>query len=351
MVLTSCMGHVQDDRLLIGTYTDSGAHGIYSLSFDATRGKVSVLDSLQMVNPSFLTVNPDATRIYAVSEQNNDQASVWAIRFDAKSGHMAKMNEVKTLGEDPCFVEMQDDLLLTANYTGGSMTAIHLAEDGSLAELHGVFKGHQSGARPQQQSAHVHTARFFDANTIFATDFSADQILRYRLTADGLTEYGVAGKTPADSGPRHLEWSKNGRTVYAINELSGTVTVFRNRRNQLEPLQTVASDSLSGGGCADIHLSPNGKYLYSSNRLKEDGISIFRVGRHGMLTKVGYQLTGIHPRNFMITPDGRYLLCACRDSDAIQIYSIDTKTGLLTNTHQDIRISKPVCVRYVTTVK
>lgn len=101
-------------------------------------------------------------------------------------------------------------------------------------------------------------------------------------------------------------------------------------------------------GSGDIHLSPDGKYLYASNRLKADGVAIFKVDEtNGTLTKVGYQLTGIHPRNFIITPNGKYLLVACRDTNVIQIFERDQATGLLTDIKKDIKVDKPVCLKFV----
>ena len=101
-------------------------------------------------------------------------------------------------------------------------------------------------------------------------------------------------------------------------------------------------------GSGDIHISPDGKFLYASNRLKADGIAIFSIQPdNGILTKVGYQLTGIHPRNFIITPNGKYMLVACRDSNVIQIYERDADTGLLTDIHGDIKVDKPVCVKFI----
>ena len=117
---------------------------------------------------------------------------------------------------------------------------------------------------------------------------------------------------------------------------------------KLEKIQTIAADTLRARGSADIHLSPDGKYLYASNRLKGDGLAIFEVNPEtGMLAKVGYQLTGIHPRNFIIPPNGKYLLAACRDSHVIQVFQRDPVTGLLSDTHQDISIDKPVCIQFV----
>ena len=123
---------------------------------------------------------------------------------------------------------------------------------------------------------------------------------------------------------------------------------FEYKDGDLKEMQTIAADTVNAQGSADIHISPDGKFLYASNRLKADGIAIFNIHPdNGMLSKAGYQLTGIHPRNFIITPNGKYLLVACRDSNVIQVYERDADTGLLTDVQQDIKVDKPVCIRFV----
>ncbi len=115
----------------------------------------------------------------------------------------------------------------------------------------------------------------------------------------------------------------------------------------LKQKQRILVDTIGARGSADIHVSPNGRFLYASNRLKADGIGVFAIdAEDGTLTKVGYQLTAKHPRNFAITPNGKFLLVAGRDDNVIQVYSIDRETGLLTDTHQDIAIDKPVCIAF-----
>jgi 6-phosphogluconolactonase len=111
-------------------------------------------------------------------------------------------------------------------------------------------------------------------------------------------------------------------------------------------VQTIASDTTGARGSADIHVSPDGRFLYASNRLNADGISIFSINTdNGLLTKVGYQLTAKHPRNFVITPNGKFLLLASRDENKIEVYEINNETGMLKNTNRNIYISKPVCIK------
>ena len=149
------------------------------------------------------------------------------------------------------------------------------------------------------------------------------------------------------NGPRHFDFHPNGLYFYLLGELSGEVLVYDYNNGELEQKQTILADSVGAQGSADIHVSPNGKFLYASNRLQEDGIAIFSIDKDdGTLTKVGYQLTAKHPRNFAITPNGKFLLVAARDDNVVEVYSIDNKTGLLTNTNQDIAIDMPVCIKF-----
>lgn len=116
---------------------------------------------------------------------------------------------------------------------------------------------------------------------------------------------------------------------------------------ELTQKQILAADTVGARGSADIHVSPDGRFLYASNRLQADGIAIFGIHpEEGTLTKVGYQLTVKHPRNFVITPNGKFLLVAGRDDNLIQVFSVNGETGLLTDTHQPIALNKPVCLKF-----
>ena len=343
-----CASAQQYISMAVGTYTDGGSHGIYTYRFNQDTGEARVLDSLAMVNPSYLTISADKRHIYAVRETGEGQASLNVIRLN-KNGKMQLLETVLTQGADPCYVASNGRFAVTANYSGGSMSVFGLSQKGGKASFLKNFLGTTGGPDPRRQNApHVHCACFTpDGRYVLATDFSANRILSYRISGKKLLDNGVAADMSADSGPRHLVFSSDGRFAYVMSELSGRVTVFGYHKGRVEVLQEVVSDDVGARGGADIHLSPDGKFLYSSNRLQADGIAIFMVnGETGLLTRVGYQPTGIHPRQFNITPNGRYLLCCCRDSNTIQVFMRDSQTGLLTDTHQDIRLSKPVCVQF-----
>lgn len=341
----------QDDiKLIVGTYTNGTSKGIYSFNFNQSTGQATPLDTLELQNPSFLTLASDGTMIYAVSENHDESAAVNAITFDKTTGHMQLQSSYPTKGEDPCYVETNGNLLLTANYSGGSMSVFPLNVDGSLSAMSQQFKGSIGGPNPERQQApHVHCARFLpDGNGVIATDFSADQLLRFELEdMKSLGNAKVTAQLSKGSGPRHIAFSTDSRFVYVMSELSGAVTAYQYNFGNMKKIQEIQSDEVGAQGGADIHVSPDGRFLYTSNRLKNDGIAIFKINQKtGLLTKVGYQRTGIHPRHFNITPNGRFLLCACRDDNNIQVFRINSANGLLTDTHQNISVDKAVCVQF-----
>ncbi len=357
-ILLSCVCNVQAQEkivMLVGTYTDGGSKGIYSLRFNQVTGKSEILDSLTMKNPSYLTLSHpspltshSSLTAYAVSETNETEASFNIIHLNPRNGHMQLAQSVPVMGGDPCYVAVHGKTALTANYSGGSMSVFQLDRHGMNPQLITRFLGSTGGPDlSRQETPHVHCACFTpDGKYALATDFSADRILSYRLTGDKVIANGVAARVSDDSGPRHLVFGGNGRFAYLMSELSGKVTVFRYHEGRLERLQEIVSDTIGARGGADIHLSPDGRFLYSSNRLKAEGIAIFAVdSQTGLLTRTGYQPTAAHPRQFNITPNGQFLLCCCRDSNKIQVFRRDIQTGLLTDTHKDIPISKAVCIQ------
>lgn len=345
--------------MLVGTYTSGDSKGIYSFHFDEETGISTALSTVEVENPSYLVPSADGKFVYAVSEFNNEQAAANAFAFDKEKGTFKFLNSQKTGGEDPCYIITNGNNVVTANYSGGSISVFPIAKDGSLLPASDVIKFEGSGAdKERQEKSHLHCVRITpDGRYLFADNLGTDWIHKFtinqRANAENKESFLKEGSpaaftVEAGSGPRHLTFAPNGNYAYLINELSGTVIAFEYKDGNLKEIQTIAADTVGAKGSGDIHISPDGKFLYASNRLKADGIAIFRINPdNGILTKAGYQLTGIHPRNFIITPNGKYLLVACRDDNVIQVYERDTDTGLLTDIHKNIKVDKPVCIKFV----
>lgn len=344
--------------LLVGTYTTGESEGIYVYQFDTVSGFSKYKSVVKVTNPSYLTINKEGTHVYSVSETGDAKAAANAFVFDKKDGTLKLLNSQLTGGADPCYIELDKTgkHVVTANYSGGSITAFNINGDGTLTTATQLIRFTGKGADAERQKApHLHCVRYSpDGKYLFADDLGTDKIHKFGINESNEGNYLKVG-TPAafnvapGSGPRHLDFHPNGKYAYLINELSGAVIAFNYDANagNLTQIQTIQADTLSAKGSADIHVSPDGKFLYASNRLKGDGIAIFSINQvDGKLTKVGYQETGVHPRNFVITPNGKFLLVASRDNDVIQIFLIDRVTGLLENTYKDIELDMPVCLKF-----
>ena len=344
--LVGCSGRQDTLTLLVGTYTNSGSKGIYSYDFNQKTGESSPLAVTEIANPSFLAVAPDNKTVFAVTEQQKD-ASVSAFDYNAAEGTLQFRNSQPTYGKDPCHVTFIGKEVSVTNYSSGSLTVFPLDGEGNLEEgtLLEYFENGPDSIR--QERSHIHSSQVSpDGKWLFVIDLGGDYIYRYPVVDGKVSSFeAVKIKVPEGEGPRHFDFSKDGRFMYVVTELGGSVLAYEYNDGDLSLIQQVEADPLHARGSADIHFSPDGKFLYASNRLQGDGIAIFKQDlSSGQLEYVGYQYTGIHPRNFAISPNGLFVLVACRDSDLIQIFSRDLKTGLLTETGKDIKVPHPVCV-------
>ena len=345
--------------LIVGTYTSGESDGIYVYQFDTVSGYSIFKSAVKTDNPSYLTISKDEQYVYAVSEEGRNNGSVSAFSFDKKEGLLKYINTQLTGGDDPCYISIDKigKNVITANYSGGSITHFSTANDGSLARASRVVYFTGKGTDTERQDKpHLHCIVYSpDGQYLFADDLGTDRIYKFDVNRSASGNYFKVGtpsffKVPDGSGPRHLTFHPNGKYAYLINELSGTVIVFsyNSQSGDLSEIQSIEADTLHAKGSGDIHISPDGKFLYASNRLKGDGIVIFSVNQSdGKLIKVGYQGTGTHPRNFVITPNGKYLLVASRDSDMIQIFERDQETGLLADTYKNIELDMPVCLKFI----
>lgn len=340
--------------LLIGSYAPASEEGIKIYTFDQNNGKSEYVNGLKGIsNPSYLTPSSDGTRVYSVAEDEGETASLYALSFDKEKGTLSLLNAERTQGGAPCYVALSPDenYAVTANYLGGSISLFPIGQNGKLGTAQPiVFSG--KGTDPERQKQpHLHCIQFTpDKHYLLASDLGTDRIYSFPLNvSEGLIDTSARKDIllPPASGPRHLTPSPDGKHIYLMTELSGEVVVLSYDEAQLDTMQTVLADTCHAQGGADIHVSPDGYFVYASCRLQNDGIAIFEVSEDGSLTKTGYQNTSAHPRNFILSPNGNYLLVACRDANTVEIYQRDPETGLLQDTGKRIEMSKPVCLKFI----
>lgn len=307
--------------LIIGTY---GEH-IHMYSFNNESLEFTSRGTVEALNASY-AIEQDGS-IFAVSECGEGSGV-----YSFKEGETTYLRQT---GADPCFILLHEGYMMTADYSGGSVSVFPV-NDGMIMDRCAQLTFTGSGpVTDRQASSHIHQLKPIPgkANHILATDLGADviRILEFipSETACNLRHIGDI-PCPPGSGPRHMEFGmgKDGLILYCIAELSGEILVYQSDGG-FRLIQRIQADEVNAGGSADIHLHPSGRWLYTSHRLQNDGISIFSINEDGTLTKNGYMHTGRHPRNFMITEDGKFLLVACRDDRMIQVFRIAEDGGLI----------------------
>ncbi len=354
----------------VGTYTNkTESKGIYAYRFDPGVGKLTSLGvAAESEDPSFLAVHPSGKYVYAVNEIDHFGAqksgAVSAFSIDPKTGKLTLLNQAATQGAGPCYISLDKTgkFVLVANYEGGSIAVFPIREHGSLAP-NSAFVQHSGSSvnKERQEGPHAHWIGTTPDNRFaVAADLGLDEILIYRFNA---AKGKLALNTPPfaklnpGAGPRHLAFHPNGKFVYVLTEMEGSVTAFAYKASNgsLSPLQTVSTFSIlrkdySGPKeAAEIAVHPNGKFLYASNRAGIDTISTFSIDpiKGTLKLKDEYPTMGKTPRNFAIDPTGKFLLAANQESNNIVIFRIDSTTGALTPTGEITEVPAPVCITFL----
>lgn len=356
---------LQELLLYVGTYTSGKSEGIYLYRLNLASGELKhALTIKGVVEPSFLALDSRRRYLYAVNEVTEfggkQSGAVSAFAVDSKTGGLRFLNQQPSLGGAPCYVTVDatDRFVLVANYVGGNVAVLPVRDDGSLGEATDVqqFAG-SSINRERQEAPHAHCILLDNTNRhAYACDLGTDKIMLYRFDAKAgklIPNEAPYARVKAGAGPRHLIFHPRNRYSYVANELDLTVTAFAHNqaKGTLKELQTISTlpNGLTGASTsADIHVSPDGKFLYVSNR-GHDRLAGFKIdARTGTLSLIAHTPTqGKTPRNFTIDPTGTFLLVANQNSDSIVTFRIDKQTGKLTPTGHVAEVPSPVCLKLV----
>lgn len=339
--------------LLIGTYTNScDSKGIYVYDFDTNTGNFVFKNATEkVINPSYLTLSKDQKIVYSVNE-SGAESKVSSFQIDNSSGKLTNLNQQNAKGADPCYIIDDNINVIVANYSGGNIAVFGKNSDGSLTEAKQVLQHKGKGIHPRQGSAHVHMVYFSpDKKYVLSNDLGTDTVYIYEYHPYSPTEILKLKNTislQAGSGPRHLTFGKEGNRVYILQELSGSLSVFSFAKGQLHKIQetTILAKDFKGNFTgADIHISPDGKFLYASNRGEANTISIFKILKNGQLvTQSVVSSLGKGPRNFVIDPTGKFLLVAHQYSNEVVVFKRDAVYGAITDSGKRIELCSPVCL-------
>jgi len=368
LLLFPAMVSGQDHYLIAGTYTHTsrkptGSTGIYVYRFSDSTGQLRPVSSTvkgAIRNPSYLVIAADGNHIYACTDTRSpNEGSVTACAFNADNGTVSIINRQQSGGANPVYAALHNSgrWLVNANYTGGSVSVFPIADDGSLLPARQVIQHYGNGADAErQEKAHVHAAVFSPDNSyLFAPDLGSDKIVSYSFSPGADTPLRPANvpyaASTAGSGPRHMVFHPNGRYAYCVEELGGSVTGYSYTAGLLTARQHISTYKATEAhyNSADIHISPDGRFLYATNRGLENNIAIFSIDTvSGLLAKVSNTDTrGIEPRNFVISPSGNYLLVANQLSGSIIVFRRDISTGLLKYTGNKVDVPEPSCLQLI----
>lgn len=351
--------------LLTGTYTGTGFtyqgadSGIYILRMNTSTGELSLVNSSPAIeNPSFLVFDSIRSQVFSVNE--NENGSISSFILDTISMTLRFLNTISSEGKYPCYISLDASgkFVLTANYGSGNVAAFPIHSDGKVGKATSIHQHMGNGPiADRQEGPHAHMILPSpDGKFIYSTDLGTDELYVYTLDTEkgSLIASGFTIKTSSGAGPRHIAFHNVKPWGYVVNELNGTIESYlydekSGNLNRFQIVSTRLQNDDRFAGCADIHIHPSGLFLYATNRGDINEIVLFEIDQHtGKLShRANYSSGGKTPRNFSISPDGKFLLCAHQNTNNIVVFRIEQATGKLSPTEETISIPAPVCLRFI----
>lgn len=352
--------------IFIGTSTPKGglSRGIYRVSFDPATGTFTdPILAAEIPNPTFIVRDRGCHHLYAVNESDvidgKPGGAATAFALDTSSGQLSSLGTQVTGGGGCAHLGLDatDRMLTLISYGGGEITTFPVTPDGRIGPRTGRLTntGQLGPNTARQEKPHPHSVTYSPDNRFaYVCDLGLDKIFLYRvnLAAATLAPAGETATAPG-AGPRHSKFSADGRSFYVIDELGSTITAYTcDAASGVLTLQqtvsTLPKDFSGTNICAEIRIHPNGRFIYGSNR-GHDSIAVFArdqvVGTLSLVEIV--PCGGAHPRNFALSDDGSWLVCANRDSNNLVSFRIDPATGRLEASGQKATVPSPTCVLFV----
>ncbi len=340
----------------------SPAVGISVYAVAANTGALASVQTVPSPNPAYLALHPSQRYLYAVNEirdfgAKDGTGSIEAYAIDEQSGRLQLVNR-QAVGAIPAHLapDPAGRFLVIATYVGGTFQVLPIRADGGLDPVTAELAQVGSGPHQRQQAPHPHSVVFDPAGRfIAAADLGIDKVEIFRLDAGRLARVG-AQPLPAGSGPRHLAFHPDGRTLYVINELNATITAFRydpatgTLGNAIQTVATVPADFPANKSTAEIRVHSSGRFLYGSNRRFEahplaDSVAKFKIGATGALEPIGHLTEGIaFPRTMNFDPTGTWLYVLNQKGDTIVQYAVSPATGDLVPTGRVTDAVTPACI-------
>lgn len=317
-------------KILLGTYTKSESKGIYEIDLEQDR-LVRLTHIAEVENPTYLDYDPTTQTLFSVY-QKDDQAGIATWKYQGTNTEL--IERFVEMGPAPCYVayDKNEDQIYDANYHKGRVN---------------VYKNHQVFKKIEyKDGSHAHFVnKKPNTEFVYVCDLGLDTVRKYELMNEIATY-----KAPAGSGPRHLAFHPHLPLLYLFSEHTCHVTVLEDDGfdfiehgvfDALPETETIRS-------AAAIRISKDGNYLYVSNR-GHDSITVFKISEDGLQLELIQNISsfGEHPRDFALSPDQKYLVCANRDSNHLSLYARDVVNGKLTLLQTDVYAPECVAVLFI----
>ena len=322
----------------LGTYTRGDSEGIYKLNLTGEGQFADLKLQTEVFNPSFLAFSPDSTYLMAVEENSPPQSLLSS--FAISEAGLERLSSSATLGAHPCHIAVnRAGYVVSSNYSGGSIVLHQIIENGQLTKPLDTLVFEGSGPTGRQEKAHAHSTHFWpDSKHLITLDLGSDRLWLTAITPDNTLQLQDSIVVAAGSGPRHAAFHPKKPYFYVLNELTSRITQYsieEGRLNYVSSLPTLPADyDGSANTTAEVKISPDGRFLYVSNR-GHNSIAVFSLDEQGKTKLVEWTPTrGDTPRNFSLTPDGKFLVVGNQDSGSLVCFKRDEETGLLEFTDQ-----------------
>jgi len=349
--------------MYVGTFSERGSMGIYVYEVFRDNMRFDLLQTIvSKGSPSYIDISPNRKYLFSVNRkglmENDDFGSVTSFSIDPVTGKLEKIQDYSSFGESPCHISIHPsgEFLFVCHYVGGNVVVFPVEENGHLGKPTQNIKYEGKGTiMPQQSQPHPHSAvPSHDGKHVYISDLGQDKIFIYEFSQS------EGQLTPADtpfirtmpgSGPRHFTFHPKGNLAFSSEEISSSISSYSvddkdGSLRLIQRLPALPAAFFGQNSSADVHTALNGKYVYISNR-GYNGLAIFKVNGKGKMKNIGYMPTiGSKPRAFLPDPRGEFMLVGNRDSDEINIFTIE-KDGTLKDTSAYLPVPSSSCILYL----